>query len=601
MKLHVVDHIIGLIGNGIYPVIVSVYDTRRRMCGMSVRSAGAATVTDNTYTFDAVGNVLSLVSGATAPAGRPGGVMTNRYVYDDLYRLSRATGSFTGTPAQGSPAGAATASYQLSMDYDDMHRILAKRQEITQNGIAAEGVLNVGYRLGYSYSAESPFRLDTVTDANYRTVSEPGSGDYSDRHTYTYDRNGNLTGVFTDRATLGLGKSRRASERRLAWDCENRLTAVCDNGYVSAYLYDADGERVFKASGDATHMYVDAAEAPGAETDTRSFTLYVSPYLVVCEDGRYTKHFYAGAQRIVSKVGDRASYGSDPRTIDRAGNDYDSELRVDYEAKKAALEGAIAAQYEVFGVPFRGIDHDNRTDAPRRSFADPAQYEGQQYFYHPDHLGSTSYVTDADGNVAQHVEYVPFGEVLVDQRAADWHAPYLFNAKELDEETGLYYYGARYYDPRLSLWMSTDPMQGKYPHITSYCYCSNNPIGVSDPDGTVLKVVSGDALTILSLTLHPSDRKYLQLNSSGYVNADLLNMGIATSKTESHNLISLSEIVNSPQTVVYNGTVTEYEYKNYTTGDIETYKFQPIEIVNVYRELMEAFTGTEQQRELYSK
>lgn len=116
-----------------------------------------------------------------------------------------------------------------------------------------------------------------------------------------------------------------------------------------------------------------------------------------------------------------------------------------------------------------------------------------------------------------------------------------------------------------------------------------------------MKVVSGDALTILSLTLHPSDRKYLQLNSSGYVNADLLNMGIATSKTESHNLISLSEIVNSPQTVVYNGTVTEYEYKNYTTGDIETYKFQPIEIVNVYREPMDTFTGTEQQREYYSK
>ena len=135
-------------------------------------------------------------------------------------------------------------------------------------------------------------------------------------------------------------KGNIVGERLLAWDCEDRLTAACDNGYVSAYLYDADGERVFKASGDATHMYVDAAEAPGAETDTRSFTLYVSPYLVVCEDRRYTKHFYAGSQRIVSKVGDRASYGSDPRTIDRAGNDYDSQLKVDYEAKKAALEGA---------------------------------------------------------------------------------------------------------------------------------------------------------------------------------------------------------------------------------------------------------------------
>ena len=182
-------------------------------------------------------------------------------------------------------------------------------------------------------------------------------------------------------------------------------------------------------------------------------------------------------------MGDRNSYGSDPRTIGRAGDTYDPEQRVDYEAKKGALEAAIAAQYERFGVPFRGMDHDNRLDVPQRSFADPAEYERQQYFYHPDHLGSTSYVTDADGNVAQHVEYVPFGEVLVDQRAADWNAPYLFNAKELDEETGLYYYGARYYDPRLSLWLSTDPLELYSSDISTYAYCLNNPVVRIDPDG----------------------------------------------------------------------------------------------------------------------
>nr|WP_293531213.1 RHS repeat-associated core domain-containing protein [Prevotella sp.] len=49
-----------------------------------------------------------------------------------------------------------------------------------------------------------------------------------------------------------------------------------------------------------------------------------------------------------------------------------------------------------------------------------------------------------------------------EERNNIWNTPYLFNAKEFDEETGLYYYGARYYDPRLSLWMSTDPMQEKY-------------------------------------------------------------------------------------------------------------------------------------------
>lgn len=69
----------------------------------------------------------------------------------------------------------------------------------------------------------------------------------------------------------------------------------------------------------------------------------------------------------------------------------------------------------------------------------------------------------------------------------------------VDEETGLYYYGARYYDPHLSLWMSTDPMQEKYPWITSYCQTFNNPIRFIDPNGE-----EGDnAPTLYHNTQHP--------------------------------------------------------------------------------------------------
>ena len=69
--------------------------------------------------------------------------------------------------------------------------------------------------------------------------------------------------------------------------------------------------------------------------------------------------------------------------------------------------------------------------------------------------------------------------------------PYLFNAKEFDEETGMYYYGARYYEPRLSLWMSVDPLQEKYPNISTYCYAANNPIKFIDSDGRKLLFASG--------------------------------------------------------------------------------------------------------------
>ena len=61
--------------------------------------------------------------------------------------------------------------------------------------------------------------------------------------------------------------------------------------------------------------------------------------------------------------------------------------------------------------------------------------------------------------------------------------PYLFNAKEFDEETGMYYYGARYYDPRVSLWISTDILDEKNYGNSSYAY-TYNPITFIDPIGT---------------------------------------------------------------------------------------------------------------------
>ena len=116
-------------------------------------------------------------------------------------------------------------------------------------------------------------------------------------------------------------------------------------------------------------------------------------------------------------------------------------------------------------------------------------YEKLQFYYHPDHLGSSSYITNLDGEVVQHIEYVPFGEVFIEERNSIWNTPYLFNAKEFDEETGLYYYGARYYDPRLSLWISVDPLQEEKPWFMPYHYCSVNPINRIDEDGNSDDVV----------------------------------------------------------------------------------------------------------------
>lgn len=67
---------------------------------------------------------------------------------------------------------------------------------------------------------------------------------------------------------------------------------------------------------------------------------------------------------------------------------------------------------------------------------------------------------------------------------------YRFNGKELDEETGLAYYGARYYDNQLSMWLSVDPLDVEYPSLTPYNFVANNPLEFVDPDGN--EIVNAD-------------------------------------------------------------------------------------------------------------
>ena len=67
---------------------------------------------------------------------------------------------------------------------------------------------------------------------------------------------------------------------------------------------------------------------------------------------------------------------------------------------------------------------------------------------------------------------------------------------ELDAATGMYYYGARYYDPRLSIFISVDPLAEKYPNIGSYVYVANNPINFIDPDGREIWIVGSNGVKI---------------------------------------------------------------------------------------------------------
>ena len=483
------------------------YDPQRcRLQNLTVNSGGN-TIVDNAYTYDAVSNVLSVVNGASVPqSGKAGGQMAHAYTYDALYRLVSATGTYTGADNK-------TASYTLAMGYDNMHRITSKRQILTQSNVQFNGTLNAGYDLTYTYGTDTgkKFQLANVKDVNYRTEETPSeSENVNNNHAYEYDVNGNLVYVNTSRTKKDGMADEKAAERKLKWDEENRLLASDDNGFVTNYWYDADGERTVKTSGESDQVYVNS-EFAGGRTNTAKFSLYVSPYLVANQGGRYTKHIYIGSQRVVSKIGDFDSYGSDPRRIQYAGSETDG-LSVDYKEKYTQQLQVIKDNYATFAVPYNGEDNNDYVDgkgfccndgsleaaqvralsrAAKNNFQDPDAYEKMQFYYHPDHLGSSSYITNLDGEVVQHIEYVPFGEVFIEERNSVWNTPYLFNAKEFDEETGMYYYGARYYEPRLSLWMSTDGQQEEYPNISSYTYSASSPVNYVDPDGNLVIFVNG--------------------------------------------------------------------------------------------------------------
>ena len=107
------------------------------------------------------------------------------------------------------------------------------------------------------------------------------------------------------------------------------------------------------------------------------------------------------------------------------------------------------------------------------------------YYYHPDYLGHNEYITDITGRPYRYFHFSAFGESLIEKNTnyGQFSSPYRFNAKELDGETGNYYYGARYYNPVWGIWLGVDPLANKYPHVTPYNFVENNPIMLVDPTG----------------------------------------------------------------------------------------------------------------------
>ncbi len=496
------------------------YSNERRRLGTLVVSNQKGNIMDNTYSYDQLDNITKLVNKGMAQHTKDGktigGGVTHNYTYDAWNRLVEAHGTFSGADDKN-------AKYDLFMAYDELYNVTSKKLDVEQTNLQFPGTLKAGHTLKYQYDRENndPFRLLSVSASEYRVADDEETAAevtadkiVNTRSEYAFDANGNQTQVATGKeAKEGVEELPQANLRQLLWDEDNRLLAINDNGHVSNYFYDANGERTVKMSAGMEELYINGSSAGDEKKFGAKFVAYVSPYLVLKNGGEYTKHIYAGTERIASKIGDFESFGADPRRVEKAG---ESIRDINYGGKYKALGEQLKANYDTFCVSYNlkeNKDYDDNAsfccgDKPLEemegndpsSVVENTKAEANIFFYHPDHLGSTALVTDADGEVTQHVAYIPYGEVFIEERNGVWNTPYLFNAKELDEETGMYYYGARYLNPKDTRWISVDPLFEKYVGMSPYNYCSGNPVRLVDPDGTLNTTPDGDVVFVPDLT-----------------------------------------------------------------------------------------------------
>ena len=470
------------------------YDKQCERLQVMNLTADGQTVMENRYRYDAVDNILGITNAANPTSltklnkAKLGGRSSHTYEYDELNRLIHASGK------------AKRASYDMVMSFGRMSEPLTKVQKVDSTTTAKS------YNFAYKYE-----------DSNHPTAPTQIGHDH-----YTYDANGNPTLVTNDSTN---------TTREMYWDEDNRLMVLSDNGKTSRYTYNAAGERIMKSYGTMEGVYINGAPQGITFHETDNFTLYPASILSVNKN-RFTKHYFIGDKRVASRIGTglfNNVYGRNGSYVTAGQQDYAERMNQIQKQKEAyykqqgiapgvPTEKGAYGDPENTGVGYNAVltelgNHDvpqgwiqtpkpnttpNTNPGPPVSWNDPSNPDDPQagygyipndttreetFFYHSDHLGSTSYITDDHTNITQYDAYLPYGELLVDEHSSSEDMPYKFNGKELDEETGLYYYGARYMDPKISMWLGVDPLMEKYTNVSGYVFCHSNPIVRIDRDG----------------------------------------------------------------------------------------------------------------------
>ena len=475
------------------------YNTQHECLQEVMLISSGNTVIQNKYKYnlDLVDSILGITNTANPQniaeknKVKFGGAYSHSYTYDGINRLVSANSK------------AKTASYWLDMTYGIMGEPLTKKQKVDSSKVSQS------YAFAYLYEAGDHPTAPSQIGHNH----------------YTYDANGNPLTVTNDSTS---------ETREMYWDEDNRLMVLSDNGKTNRYTYNAAGERIMKSYGTMEGVYINGAPQGITFHETDNFTLYPASILSVNKN-RFTKHYFIGDKRVASRIGTglfNNVYGRNGSYVTAGQQDYAERMNQIQKQKEAyykqqgiapgvpTMKGAYGDP-ENTGLGYNAVltelgNHDvpqgwiqtpkpnttpNTNPGPPVSWNDPTSPDDPQagygyipndtnreetFFYHSDYLGSTSYITDDKGNITQYDSYLPYGELLVDEHSSSEDMPYKFNGKEMDAETGLYYYGARYMNPVTSLWYGVDPLAEKYASMGGYVYTLDNPVKLVDTDGRIV-------------------------------------------------------------------------------------------------------------------
>ncbi len=327
-----------------------------------------------------------------------------------------------------------------------------------------------------TYDAAQAYRLTSKeTTGIYSTTLSGGTVSNVQDLTYSYDSNGNITGI------VDASSTPTAKTLSYVYDDLNRLTSASTSGrsggdYSQSYTYDEVGNLTYKSDvGTLSYSGTGASGAnPHAVTSVAGTAYSYDSKGNVTSDGT---HSYTWDQRNrLSASGTKTfSYdhsGSRYKIVDSSSgsNSYTYYVNQYEELRNGTSASAGTPSYYIFAAGQR-----------------VATLEGGAYTYTvQDHLGGTALTANAGKYVTQIYDYYPYGSELSNTQLSTTDAKHSFTDKELDDSLGLYYFEARWYDADIGRFTSQDPLDGM-----SYTYGANNPLVMIDPTG-LYNVETGD-------------------------------------------------------------------------------------------------------------